>query len=400
MFRFGGTGNYPAGAFPWSATPKVVAPGYNFFTPASAPAAQELNYVFGGMSDASAAGVAAQGASWRGLSPVSTTGYTAWMSGAFDSNKNRWLVAAGVAAGTGACEVFASRGLGDLDYSVAVSDGSGIGIGGKITGVAFDGTKYFAAHVKQSDSSARVYSCSPGGAWAVSVNPSGLVYRDIQLYQLGGKVYALLGASDSLHTSILYSGDSGATWNGPYAFSVMPSNQGLLVADNGTTMVVMPVASAPSTYVTGSLGTWANRSGAFLATNTQIPYGLAFEPTLSMFVLVTSGSDNKVHTWQSQDGATWNEVGTPLASFNGAVRGLAVTAAGCLCLIADDGTANYTAYSVDGGVTWRWSQNTLAEPGFTALTYPRIYASPVGFWSMNSGTSRFSHTSGLGPILT
>jgi len=78
--------------------------------------AQLANFVFGGLSDAAATGVTDPGVSWRPVSPVSTTGYTAFTAAAWDSIGNRWLLAACDSSGTGNCEVFASQGLGDSDY--------------------------------------------------------------------------------------------------------------------------------------------------------------------------------------------------------------------------------------------------------------------------------------------
>ncbi len=108
------------------------------------------------------------------------------------------------------------------------------------------------------------------------------------------------------------------------------------------------------------------------------------------------------NTYQSADGLAWVEASATSGVANMTLypaKGLAVTDAGCLVTIADGPVVNTVMYSVDAGRSWRSSPNTLVLPGFTALTYPKMIASPTGFWAMNSGTSRWSENAGLAPAL-
>ena len=400
-----GTGNYPAGAFSYSGTPRSVVPGYTGATPNIAVAAQEINYLLQQAGKDAAAAIAMPGVSWRAASPVATTGYTGFMAAAWDTFLNRWLIAVGASTGTGTCEVFATQGNGDPDYSVAVSSGAGIALGGRIAGVTFDGVHYFAAVIKASDASLNIYRCLPGGAWSLSLNDATKLYSEAHMTILGANILVIAGATSAgpdVHNPVYFSaiGAGGAgTWSGPTGIVTSVSNGGAVWAASPTRLVVLPITGAIISYQTSDDGglTWATR-GNFL--NTKAPYGLAYSSVDQLFVCVAAGGDTKTHTFISADGVAWTEQGTGLAYLGGGCRGLGVTGGGCLVTVVEDSLGDHAIASVDAGATWHATSNLLPPAGFATLSNPRVVASPMGFFSMNSGFARLSHNAGLGPALT
>lgn len=403
--------NYPAGPNPWNGQPLRLAPPSDYFTPNTGAAPEEINYELGTICDylgnANAWNSVAPGQAgldWRPFSPVSTTPYTAFMAGWWDPSNFQWLIAAGNSSGTGTCDVFMSKGLGDADYGTAVSNGAGITVGGRITDVFYDGTQFWAALIKSSDSSLCLYYCSPGGAWTLADNflAGTATITDAKFDQRGSTWYVVVSSSTALIGTVYYVFGGGTTWTGP-SLAVNGTGAGTCVANNGTTSVAFAVATSPANY--GTAGTldggtaWTQHSASFMNHTNEEPIGVVWSSADNLFILVTvyGTTPSAMATYTSPDGLTWTLVSTLTSSFTPDC--LAVTGYGCLAATTHDfGGGNCVMYSVDAGATWHRSGCFLTHTSVT-LQPCRVYASPVGFWAMNCGTSRFSRLYGLQPAL-
>jgi hypothetical protein len=333
-----------------------------------------------------------------------TTGYNALLATKWDPIKRQWLLGAGVNTGTGACEVFFGYGLNDSgDFSVAVSDGTGISPvgGGVVHDVLFDGTKYYAVVIAASGAQAIVYACSPGGAWSVLFSNPDHAYTTAKLYLFNGAVYAFL--SSAAGNELSYSTDHGATWH-PFLGGTTAA-QGHVIADNGSYMVVMPMAVgtllSPTTYMVGSQASWQTfaLSNGFLNVNPNVAavVGLVYCPGLSAFFAVTTLTSGGMATFRSPDGITWTAVGT-IASFN--PIGLAAVGSVLAVITGDSGSGSFVIFSIDGGVTWRQTQAFLPTVASPLVFFPKIAGSDIGLLTMNQDALRVGHYSGLPPALS
>lgn len=406
MFGFGGsTGtNYPAGANPWNSQPVQTPPGYTYFTPGQTPAAEEMNWLFASLSGASGSNVTVPGIGWKtlatltgigtGTNPVPTGGR--WDAVA----NNRWLMCAQNFGGVYA-DVYAFQGSGDsTDVGVAVDNGTGVGTIYP-TDCYWDGTHFFMGGVS-SGGAAIIYRCSPGGAWSSVLSIAGTTYGPVNFVVSGGFIYAFITQTTAMNVYYAPVG-GGASWSGPVG---VPVNSGSFIcaATNGTNWVMFANYSGATNYgySTAPQTLWIGGSVTFM-THTDAPYGLVWSPADQLFVLVTAGTDSKMHTYVSSTGVsgTWTEQGTGIAYPGTGVRNLAVTGQGCLAAIVN-ATPDFTIYSVDAGATWHNTPNTLPAPAHTlaGLTSEKIAGSPFGFMATNFGAARFSHAAGLTPALT
>lgn len=403
-----GAGNFPGGGHPWSGQPLRSAPAAPYFTPGTAIAAEEANSVLGTFADfmrtAFYLAAASPALNWGELQVggVAFATYAAITGASWDDVRKRWLVFAGDAAGTGAGNAMSTAGFGDVTDWASLDNGGGLG-GQPLTDVTFDGTNYIGIAVQTSDQTIHCYTTAPGRAvnWGAPVFTSNAAaYVSGRLYQFGPNIYALF-VSDDPRLEIRTSVTHGASWTSSLV-SLTVGGDDVLVADNGTFMVVMPKNSLLG-YYTGSDGAWAMQANPF---GGKVMQGLVFAGGVFVavcsdsFINVSSGGDGgNTYVYQSPDGVTWTLVKTLGSLSLWSVA--AASAAGVIAAItydqgAGDGTgAVFGAFSLDLGVTWYRSQFTLPHEAGTALHPSFLRASPTGFFAGNYTTGRFSTNYGL-----
>ena len=403
-------GNYPAGAFAWSGTPYQVSPAYKAFTPGQAPAAQEMNYLFSQMATAAVAGVTVPGVSWQtpdvtvgnGLW-INTGGINAIVAAYYDGTyENQWIIATSngnVIANYNF--IYHTKGYGDQDFT-AVDSGAGISATGSVRAVIFDGTHYFAAFVRSSDSAAIIFTCVPGGAWSASVTDTSQTYSDGTLTITQGNVVATFSPSGAIsNAKSWYTAVGALSWTAGASGGTFASSA-VFQAASPTVMVQFRHAPTDTQYsrsVNGGVSWTLITLPSSITSHSDVYNGLCWSPADGVFVLMSAGGDSKTHTYISADGLTWSEQGTGLVSVP-LSSGLAANAAGCLVAGANYSGIINPMYSVDAGATWHWTSMALAAPGYVAVTNPKVAASPTGFFQFTNGHGRFSHNSGLGSLVT
>jgi hypothetical protein len=408
-----GSGNYPGSGHAWSGQPLRSPPAAPYFVPATGIAAEEVNYEFGVFADflagAYALDVAMPALNWTTLQigGVAFATKAATTGANWDALNKRWMVCAGDAAGTSANNCFSNAGFGDVtDDWLSIDNGGGLG-SGCFVDVVNDGTNFIGINATGlsygGNGAFHVFRTVNGRTanWGTFTLNAG-TFAGGRLYLFGGEAYAIFStAYGSTLLDIFRSVDHGVTWLSVLA-STTTGGEDVLVADNGTTMVVMP-KNASTGYYTGSVASWTAHTNPFAG---QVMQGLVF--CGGLFIAITNdltvvpgtiGVANNTYTYQSADGITWNLVST-VTSFTS--FGLAAaTGRGTLATITQDlGTGDgtgaiFSALSADFGVTWYRSGFVLPHESGTVIHPAFLRGSPNGFFAAAFTTGRFSRYAGL-----
>lgn len=419
MFFFGGFPGetFPAGGNPWSSQLVAVNPNYSIFTPGQAPAAEEMNYLFGALSTAAGAGVTVPGAHWRvNLDVVTVTGEASYTGGKWDPISNRWLIALNSSNTTtpGTSYVVASRGCGDADFLQGSADSNPGGASQVIppspsvniwtTDMVNDGTNYFAVGVGNA-STTYIYRTN-GSGWA-NVFSAADNTIDVRCTTFQGQicVVEITTLAINMYYSAVGDGASGH-WNS-FSPGLLQAGNGINIAQNATTLIAFPskLSGGTTQYGVSTDGQHivGHSSTGFMTASGESAWGVCWSPADRLFFLMTADVSFNNRFYSSPDGTTWTQVSGPFAAFGAPMTGLAATDDGCLCaIVVDTNNDCFPVFSIDQGVTWHFAQTRLKAPGFTPnFMFPKVVGSPTGFMAMNDQAMRFSGNSGAhGFLLT
>lgn len=409
MFFFGGTPTqlYPAGSNAWSSTVVQVNPNYSVFTPGQAVSAQELNFLYAQLFQASAAGASVVGASWRvNLDVVTVTGEASYTGAKWDPISNRWLLCVNSSnTGTpGTSYVLASIGCGDADFA----PGNASNIGGAsqaippspstniwTTDAVNDGSHYFAVGVGGAGTTF-IYRTS-GSGWAQVFSAADNTF-DVRTTTFAGQICVCEVTSIAVNLYFSAVGD-GASGHWSAFTGVLQGGDGINIAQNGSILVAFPHnTSGISLYATSVDGknlVGHSTTGFMTATN-ETAESVCWSPADSLFFLATGDSGGNTRFYSSPDGLAWTLVSGPFAGFGLAATSVAATSEGILAAILSDASNNcFAVYSVNQAASWNYAPMRLAAPGFGVnFMFPKVVASPTGFCALNDEALRFSACAG------
>jgi hypothetical protein len=404
MFRIGGYYNntrFPAGGNPWSGALVQTLPTYTYFTPGQVPAAEELNYIFGGISDAAAAGASVAGTTWgTDVTPAAITGgVNALCAAAYDSAyDNQWIlgISDGNVGSPTVHDFVVGSGLPGDPW--ATIGGVSINTSGHITSVAFDGTHYFATVIRTSDGALVIWAATPAGSFVATVTDTGRAYVDATIGIFNSKVVVSAWTSASTN-SISWSTTVGAlSWSSINVSSSTNATVAGFQASSPSLLVAIPSGVGSTVYGTSPDGVaWTSRT--LPVTHGDTFSGLCYSPADGAFILMSHGTDSKGHTYVSYDGLNWSEQGTGMVSVP-TPQGLAATNAGCIVAQAVYSFAPFPIYSTDMGASWHFAQLAQAAPVYAIKTLAKVAASPFNIFAFNNAHGRFSGGAGLSPAIT
>ena len=438
-YQFANTGNYPAGANPWNATPTRVAPGLAYLTPGSAskPTAQGLNYVMGQNSDAALALWKELGAfacqNWRGTQGVAVSG-NQWNHVCYDPSDNTWNALVRTTGSPDTVTIAKSYDGGKTWVSWQTSSGvAGLPVYGPSTGIYPLGIRcggpgvYVVATFGQASLSTYAVSFSLviSGVWTleasfnVGTSPSDLTGvtsgydADISFFgpttiSCNNKAKATSGSQ----TGVYSSSNGGGTW----AAQAFPTTLG----DSSTHVIPGWTKSAQSSaiwlimqrgltgtacgnqymYTTDGLTFLSHTLPGGVQGASDMQAALAYGPGaagngLFMCAVQVSGGGTRFAT--SADGLTWT-AGVTLTSVN--VTDLVSFGSAWVAVVdaeASGGSNAYIIYSLDDGATWQRGSAILGQNASTSTAgycRAKIAASPMGLCFGNTAALDLSFETG------
>lgn len=410
------TGNYSAGANPWSGGAQRVAPPTPYFTPATNAAAEYVNYLHGVAGDNASALdawsaaitrslIESRAQRWASAVDPRASGYGTNLA-AYNPFNGHWFV--GVASSTSSTststwDIWETANLGESWAShgggMIIADGFSV-----LTAIGFHaGTGNGIANSPVGGPYTYQYN-GAAGAWTYTTvggvpNMSGY---GVVLF-LGTR--AVLPYVETGTFKIATSTDYGTNWTSTSFGATSGGSSDTRGATNGTLLVVSPRA-AGSYYTSTNGTTWTSRT----APDTGNLAGIDWDATAGLWVASyrsgTSG-DSKVYT--SPDAVTWTLASTltsiyaaDMACMFGTWFIPAYRTDGALGWGVQRTDSGKVAYSSDRGATWRVTSHTIAPAGTRSggvVAAPTITKGVDRLLVSNAGTIRFSGSLESGPAL-
>jgi hypothetical protein len=415
-YQYANTGNYPAGANPWSGQPTRVLPGTAYLTPNTKVPAQNLNYVMGQNSDA-------VGALWTYLvslpaqnwslaqTPAGSTDH--WSAFCYNTFSNTWIAATRTESG-GHNYLFNANAVGPLGatWTQTLTRSSANTAVGAI--VPTNAAQFVTADCPYSGSSISVRLADISAAtWnqiqSLTANGSG----DTVSIQVIGAYYVLIGGQAIYSTTT----PTTSSWTARTMPSGTTSASEYKAACSGSVYVAIPAnINGQQKYIRSTDGI------AFTAV-TQATVGgsdqlgaVAYGPGTSgnglfMFCVLRSTGVNDF--FQSSDGSTWVHRGQIDGTSVGIIPpGLTahmlctdLHAFGAMWVATLESTDRESrmAFSLDDGVSWQIMPVEFTDNvtyAGTSYRYPGMVDDGCSLIAFNAKEAVFSLKTGTPNTLT
>lgn len=414
--------NFTAGSNPWNGQPCKVAPTGDLFIPGTIPQggtgipAEWLNYLFNtqalAIQQTQQLGYLRNVQNWgseQTISPFAGTSISL-MDACWDSSTNLWIVA--IFGTTGPqISVFGSYGLDGNTQATWVALGTVGSNPDANVSVAPDantaGNLWLGISSSASGGSFVTYLWS-GASWSSQHTwfsgsaplPSGPLFGTIHPFD--GRNVLALGS---------LSGNGGGFYQasgGTPLFSISGVTTGpIKMADNtgnggpGNLLVAVPSFAGTFVYWTSPDGvTWTQRTlASFPIPSGDSIFGICWaqDAVGPCFIVGVNGPGHVAYFFRSADGITWTVQSTPSGMGEGTDLAAVGPSVYCAQIDASSAGPSGAAFSIDGGVTWYFSQAVLTTNLALGSYYtPRsVRASSFSFFTFNSLWFRFSSLSGV-----
>lgn len=420
---------YPPGAQPWSGQPLSVIPVSDYFTPSTKPPAQFFNYLFS--SNAVQAdllqtyALASSLTNWCPEFDVHPVGLDLGI--AWDPRGSTWLLLVSDIS-TSALSLQTSYGLDEgaawtvwftgfspattaiwgaccydpetaLQFYVAYSDSTSthnilnvyqlVGSTWTQDWTVTGGGNFYGVELATLPTSTGTTNTTTVVAWASTDSHSGLAY----------------------HNSVLNPWPANNVWPPvyhfvPFGIAAMNAGDTIYLKSNGAQIVCIP-----STTATGGYTVWQSADGSTWTSSASLAglapsggkvVGLCWtQDALGLcWLACVKPSSGAPLFFRSGDGVTWTlQSGGMTTAF--VVVDMAAVGSHVVCTLADasSGGPSGATFSVDGGISWYFSQAVFStnQAVSDGRQRSRIVSSSVGFMSSNAIWQRFSGLAGLPP---
>lgn len=415
------TGNFPAGVNPWNGQPLAVQPAGTWFTPDTKPPAEEFNWLLGtiGVQQQSildwCGSQAAQ--NWRvpqggaSASNISNTGFTLDTTNCvtYDTLNARWLIA-GRDIGTDAIPVIQT----DDGCSTFTLCGTAKSYSG-VTAHKFKPLALMASPVTQglkllfssddgTPTNGSVFTSTDDGAFA-STSGTGVDATDGHFLWNGSLYILVVGVST---TPKILTSPTGATWTNRTIPAGVTSATSWSCCQNGVRSFAFSQTASLTKFAYSDDGITWSEGTIGLASGEAVSACAVVDTAAGPAIVVTTTISGLSNIWRSTDnGGTWTQIRTSFHMSTAASVGAAslpteMSSIGSLLVAVGQGGALRLAYSNDAGTTWYTIQSGIgtnrgsSDKGYT---YPRVSASPVGFFWLNSLWCSMSYEQGLAKTL-
>jgi hypothetical protein len=414
--------SYPAGSNPWSGQPTKVQPVGDYFTPNTKPPAQFVNYELNAITsqlNALGAQSASQGNNWGPEFATSGFAATPQEAGGWDPLLNKYILGTVTVAGTPLVQVWTTYGM-DQAATVAWTQ---IGTNTLTTNgylylaVSADPTtagNYWFAGTDNSGATNNnlVVWLYNGTSWASKLTfPAGTGHTlyGVAMTTLGA--YVIVACASSNNSLFECSNNSGSTWTASFTTDALPAGSTWILKRAGAGASTPHVLAAP--VASGFYDVWRTTDGVTFSNLSNLSTLLSSGNTIvgldwgadvlgpCWLAAIQSGSGQPFWA-RSSDGITWT-IQTGGVSTNMVVTDMAACGSLFICQLADASAAGPSGqiFSVDGGITWFFSQANFTSndtSGTTPGYIPsKIVSSQIGFMALNSLWVRFSTLHGLPP---